>query len=147
MREARFDPLWSAAHTIAENERTLQAIGCPSSSFRHGRCVGTPTPPQGMETPMNKRTLFKFRLYTADHTMNSTEALANLTALCALHLPDRHEIEVVNVLLNPRRALADQIRMTPTLLKLSPSPVQRITGTLSQTPLVLAALGLQTAPA
>jgi circadian clock protein KaiB len=96
---------------------------------------------------MNKRTLFKFRLYTADHTMNSTEALANLTALCALHLPDRHEIEVVNVLLNPRRALADHIRMTPTLLKLSPSPVQRITGTLSQTPLVLAALGLQTAPA
>jgi circadian clock protein KaiB len=106
-----------------------------------------------METPyefyatMNKRALFKFRLYTADHTMNSTEALANLTALCALHLPDRHEIEVVNVLLNPRRALADHIRMTPTLLKLSPSPVQRITGTLSQTPLVLAALGLQTAPA
>jgi circadian clock protein KaiB len=51
------------------------------------------------------------------------------------------------VLLNPRRALADHIRMTPTLLKLSPFPVQRITGTLSQTSLVLAALGLQTAPA
>ena len=106
-----------------------------------------------METPyeiyatMNRRAWFKFRLYTADHTMNSTEALANLTALCALHLPDRHEIEVVNVLLNPRRALADHIRMTPTLLKLSPFPVQRITGTLSQTSLVLVALGLQTAPA
>jgi hypothetical protein len=32
---------------------------------------------------MKERALFKFRLYTADHTMNSTEALANLTALCA----------------------------------------------------------------
>jgi circadian clock protein KaiB len=88
---------------------------------------------------------WKFRLYTADNTMNSAAALANLTALCATYLPDRHEIEVVNVLVNPRRALADRIRMTPTLLKLSPSPVQRITGTLSQTPLVLAALGLQSA--
>ena len=112
--------------------------------------------PQGMETTVkssvldlrpraatNKQALFKFRLYTADHTSNSAEALANLTALCAAYLPDRHEIEVVNVLANPRRAVADHIRMTPTLLKISPSPMKRITGTLSQTPLVLAALGLQ----
>ena len=92
---------------------------------------------------INKQALFKFRLYTADHTANSAEALANLTALCATYLPDRHEIEVVNVLANPGRAVADHIRMTPTLLKISPSPVKRITGTLGQTPLVLAALGLQ----
>jgi circadian clock protein KaiB len=97
----------------------------------------------GLYATMNEHALFKFRLYTADNTMNSAEALANLTALCATYLPNRHEIEVVNVLVNPRRALADHIRMTPTLLKLSPSPVQRITGTLSQTPLVLAALGLK----
>jgi circadian clock protein KaiB len=82
-------------------------------------------------------------LYTADDTTNSAEALANLTALCATHLPDRHEIEVVDVLVNPQRALADHVRMTPTLLKISPAPVKRITGTLSQTSLVLAALGLQ----
>jgi circadian clock protein KaiB len=90
---------------------------------------------------------WKFRLYTADNTMNSTRALANLTALCATYLPHRHEIEVVNVMVNPRRALADHIHMTPTLLKVSPSPVQRITGTLGQTRLVLAALGLQSAVA
>jgi circadian clock protein KaiB len=90
---------------------------------------------------------WKFRLYTADNTMNSTRALANLTALCAAYLPHRHEIEVVNVRVDPRRALADHIRMTPTLLKLSPSPVQRISGTLSQTRLVMAALGLPSAVA
>jgi circadian clock protein KaiB len=101
-----------------------------------------------METTMRSTLLrWKFRLYTADNTMNSSRALANLTALCATYLPHRHEIEVVNVLVNPRRALADRIRMTPTLLKVSPSPVRRITGTLSQTPLVLAALGLQSAVA
>jgi circadian clock protein KaiB len=101
----------------------------------------------GPHAATGKRARFKFRLYTADNTVNSAKALANLTALCVTYLPDRHEIEVVNVLLNPRRALADHIRMTPTLLKLSPSPVQRITGTLGQTRLVLAALGLQLSPA
>jgi circadian clock protein KaiB len=32
---------------------------------------------------------------------------------------------------NPRRALADGIIVTPTLLKLSPSPVQRVIGNLN----------------
>jgi circadian clock protein KaiB len=93
--------------------------------------------------PMNKPALFKFRLYTADSTINSAEALANLTALCDTYLPDRYEIEVIDVLVNPQRALVDQIRMTPTLLKVSPAPAQRITGTLSETSEVLAALGLE----
>jgi circadian clock protein KaiB len=97
--------------------------------------------------PMNKSVLFKFRLYTADNTLNSTEALANLTALCDTYLPERHEIEVVDVLVNPQRALVDQIRMTPTLLKVSPPPAQRITGTLSETSEVLTALGLEPSPA
>ena len=58
---------------------------------------------------------------------------ANLDALCRTHLPDRHEIEVVDVFREPKRALADGIFMTPTLVKLAPPPVRRIVGTLSQT--------------
>ena len=91
---------------------------------------------------MSKRSRFKFRLYTADDTLNSVQAIANLTALCEIHLPNHHEIEVVDVFAHPQRALADKIRMTPTLLKLSPLPARRIIGTLSQTKLVLVALGL-----
>ena len=74
---------------------------------------------------------------------NSARALANLTALCRGHLPDRHEIEVVDVFREPKRALADAIFMTPTLIKLAPSPARRIVGTLSQTQTVLQALGLE----
>ena len=95
---------------------------------------------------MNEYPLFKFRLYTADNTINSTEALVNLTTLCDTYLPERHEIEVVDVLVNPERALVDEIRMTPTLLKVSPSPAQRITGTLSETSDILAVLGLEPTP-
>ena len=101
----------------------------------------------GSEPTMSRRALFKFRLYVAGDTQNSVNAIANLTALCRAHLPDRHEIEVVDVFREPKRALADAILMTPTLVKLTPSPVRRIVGTLSQTIPVLQALGLGTVAA
>lgn len=93
---------------------------------------------------MSRRAVFKFRLYVADDALNSAQALANLTALCRTHLPQRHEIEIVDVFREPTRALADGIFMTPTLVKLAPSPARRIVGTLSQTQTVLLALGLET---
>jgi circadian clock protein KaiB len=92
---------------------------------------------------MSARTRFRFRLYVADDADNGALATANLTALCQTYLPGRHEIEVIDVLLDPLRALADNIMMTPTLVKLSPSPVRRIIGTLSQMQPVLLALGLE----
>jgi circadian clock protein KaiB len=85
---------------------------------------------------------FRFRLYIAGDTLNSAQALANLSALCRLHLPDRYEIDIVDVFQQPERALADGIFMTPTLVKLAPSPVQSIVGTLSQTQTVSLVLGL-----
>ena len=86
---------------------------------------------------------FKFRLYVAGDAQNSAQAVANLTALCRTYLRDRHAIEVVNVFREPERALADGILMTPTLLKLAPSPAPRkIIGTLSQTQPLLLALGV-----
>ena len=75
--------------------------------------------------------------------MNSAQARVNLAALCRTHLAGRHEIEVVDVFREPRRALADAIFMTPTLVKLAPLPVRTIVGTLSQTHIVMQALGLQ----
>lgn len=89
------------------------------------------------------KTRFKFRLYVAGDAQNSAEAVANLTALCRTYLEDRHAIEVINVFKDPKRALADRIFMTPTLVKIAPSPSLRIVGTLNQTQPVLDALGLQ----
>jgi len=92
---------------------------------------------------MKRPEKFKFRLYVAGDAQNSTQAIANLSALCRGRLLDRHEIEVVDVFRYPQRALADGVMMTPTLVKLSPPPVRRIVGTLSQTLPVLQALGLE----
>jgi circadian clock protein KaiB len=91
---------------------------------------------------MTSRTAFKFQLYVAADSQNSTQATANLQAICRQYLPGRHEIEIVDVFREPQRALAEDIRMTPTLLKISPRPARRIIGTLSQTQRVLDTLGL-----
>ena len=91
---------------------------------------------------MSRSALFKFRLYVAGDTPNSALAIANLTALCRAELANRHAIDIVNVFREPKRALADNILMTPTLVKLAPAPMRRIVGTLSQTQPVFQALGI-----
>jgi circadian clock protein KaiB len=96
------------------------------------------------ELTVSRRARFKFRLYIAGDAQNATRAAANLKALCRAHLADRYDIEIVDVFREPERALADGIFMTPTLVKLAPSPApRRIVGTLSQTEPVLQALGLE----
>lgn len=91
-----------------------------------------------------RRTQFRLRLYVAGDTQNSARAIANLAAICRAHLPERHHIEVVDVMREPARALADGVLMTPMLVKVGPVPVRRIVGTLSQTQAVLEVLGLET---
>ena len=92
---------------------------------------------------MKPKDLFKFKLYVAGDTPNSARALINLTALCRVRLPDRYKIEIIDVLKHPKRALADGILMTPTLVKLVPSPIRTIVGTLNNTSIVLQTLGLE----
>lgn len=94
---------------------------------------------------MTRLSHFKFRLYVAGDALNSVQARARLLALCQEKLPERHDIEIVDVLTHPERALADSVFMTPMLVKLSPLPERRIVGTLSQTALVIQTLGLEAA--
>jgi circadian clock protein KaiB len=91
---------------------------------------------------MNPLSKFKFRLYVAGDTRNSMQALANLKRFCQTYLADGHEIEIFDVFKEPCQALEDGIFMTPTLVKLSPSPMIRIVGTLNQTEVLVQAFGL-----
>jgi len=92
---------------------------------------------------MSRQARFKFLLYVAGRSQNSVRAAANLTVICQTYLADRHQIEVVDVFKEPKRALADDVLMTPMLIKLAPSPVSRIVGSLSNTKTVLESLGLE----
>jgi len=86
--------------------------------------------------------VFNFRLYIAGDSANSLQAKANLVEICERHLPERHEIEIIDVLLDPKRALRESIFMTPTLVTDSPYPGHRIVGTLSHAGPILQILGL-----
>jgi circadian clock protein KaiB len=88
-----------------------------------------------------KKAVVRLRLYIAGNAPNSVHAMANAKALCSEHRANGYVLEVVDLMVHPLRALTDGIVVTPTLLKLSPRPVLRIIGTLSDTNEVLAALG------
>ena len=85
---------------------------------------------------------YVFKIYLAGGAPNSVRALANLYALCRKHFPESHRIEVIDVLQEPRRALAEAILVTPTVVKISPAPELQIIGNLSEEDEVLRALGL-----
>lgn len=91
---------------------------------------------------MSRPALYKFRLYVAGNTPNSAQARANLGTLCRLHLPGRYMIEIIDVVKDPQRALVDGVLMTPSLIKLAPSPVRMIVGTLNRSDSLMEVLGL-----
>ena len=80
------------------------------------------------------------RIYVAGNGPNSLRAVANAKAICNEHFTARYELEVVDMLKHPKRALADGIIVTPTLLKLLPLPEMRLIGSLSDSAQVLLAL-------
>jgi circadian clock protein KaiB len=82
------------------------------------------------------------RLFVAGRLVNSTRAIENLKRLCAQHLDGRFELEVVDVLSEPLRAVADDVLVTPTLVRLTPAPRVELVGDLSDPSVVLAALGI-----
>ena len=71
------------------------------------------------------------RLYVTGNAPNSVSAIANAKAICAEYFASRHELEIVDLLVEPLRALPDGIIVTPTLVKVLPLPVLRIVGNLS----------------
>lgn len=88
---------------------------------------------------------YLLRLYVADNAPNSVRAMSNLQAIYDEHLAGRRELEVVDVLQEPQRALDDNVLVTPTLVKLSPLPEVKIVGNLSDKARVLSALGVKEA--
>jgi circadian clock protein KaiB len=84
---------------------------------------------------------WQLRLYVVGQTAKSNAALANIKRICEAHLVGRYEIEVIDLMENPRLAAGDQILAVPTLVRKLPEPVKKIIGDLSQAERIL--LGLE----
>jgi circadian clock protein KaiB len=86
---------------------------------------------------------WQLRLYVAGATAKSVAALANLRRLCEEHLPGRYDIEVIDLLVNPKLAAGDQILAVPTLVRKFPEPLRKIIGDLSNEERVLVGLDIK----
>jgi circadian clock protein KaiB len=87
------------------------------------------------------------RLYIAGGAPHSVQALAHLKALLAAGVSSNGNhpqvnLEVVDVLEEPLRALDDGVFVTPTLVVLAPTPA-RIIGSLSEREKVARLLGFE----
>jgi circadian clock protein KaiB len=93
-----------------------------------------------MGSAKTRKAGLRLRLYVAGNAPNSVTAIANARAICTEHFSSGHEIEIVDLLEYPLRALADGIVVTPTLLRMSPLPIRRLIGNLGDAHQVLVAL-------
>ena len=88
---------------------------------------------------------WKLRLYVTDWTPRCTIAYRNIKRICAEHLNDRCEIEVIDLLENPGVARSEQIVAIPTLVKITPKPERVLVGDFSKEERVLKGLDIETA--
>jgi circadian clock protein KaiB len=86
--------------------------------------------------------MWQLRLYVAGQTSKSMAAFANLKDICEQHLKGKYEIEVIDLLENPRLAKGDQIFAIPTLVRKLPQPIRKIIGDLSNKERVLVGLNI-----
>jgi circadian clock protein KaiB len=83
------------------------------------------------------------RLYIAGRSPKCVAALTNLKRFCEEHMAGQYDIEVVDLLENPRLAKDDQIIAIPTLVRRLPEPLRKIIGDLSNSERVLVGLDLK----
>ena len=91
--------------------------------------------------------MYTFRLYVTGQSATTVNTIKQVQQMLRDQLvsgEDEQELEVINILETPQRAIEDKVFATPTLVKLSPPPSRRIIGDLSDKQKVTVALELAT---
>ena len=86
---------------------------------------------------------YRLRLYISGSTPRSTQAIANIKALCEEHLPGRYELEVIDLYQQPHLARDIQVIAVPTLVKEMPLPLKRFIGDMNDEEKLLIGLDIQ----
>ena len=85
---------------------------------------------------------WQLRLYVAGWTPSSVAAVRTVKALEAEYFPPGSTVEVIDLIEKPDAGLQDNVLAIPTLVKMSPAPIRRIVGNLSDLPKALKILGV-----
>ncbi len=87
-------------------------------------------PPDTSNVGLSRSACF-FRLYVAGASSRSQQAIVRVHELCRSQLNDDYTLEVVDIYQQPLLALEGRILATPTLVKIHPDPIKRMTGRVS----------------
>jgi circadian clock protein KaiB len=98
--------------------------------------------PEETKVPTTVVEVVQFRIYVGGDAPNSVLAVRNLRALCQERFDGNFSIDIVDVLLVPERAWDDGVMVTPTTMRLAPTPSPPVVGNLSDRQAVLQVFGL-----
>jgi len=84
----------------------------------------------------------RLRLYVAGEAPNSLAAVANLHVALARCAEHSVQVETIDVLRDPDRALRDGVLVTPMLVRVAPLPERRVLGNLRDRDTLLGVLGI-----
>jgi circadian clock protein KaiB len=87
-------------------------------------------------------THYRLRLFVTGTTPRSARAIRNIRVICEENLPGRYELEVIDIYQHPELVTAEQIVVTPTLVKEFPLPIRKLIGDLSDTERALVGLDI-----
>jgi circadian clock protein KaiB len=96
-----------------------------------------------MTSPSARDERKQVRLYVAGDGPNSESAIATLRSLLTEFSEAPVDLEIIDVLEEPERALRDRVLITPMLVKVAPPPERRILGRLGDRTTLLTVLGLE----
>lgn len=86
---------------------------------------------------------YVLRLYVTGMTPNSIRAIENLRAICDEYLPDRYDLEIIDIYQHPVLMQGEKIIAAPTLIKKLPEPLRHLVGDMSDRERVLLGLDLK----
>ncbi|HMI89207.1 MAG TPA: circadian clock KaiB family protein [Polyangiaceae bacterium] len=92
--------------------------------------------------PKGKHPQLVLCLYLAGDSPNSALAKTHLRTAIAHLAKEDVTLELVDVLRDPARGLRDGVLVTPTLVRVAPTPEQRVIGNLRDRSALLAGLGI-----
>ena len=121
----------------------MPVSSAPHGASHDGVSDDQDAPAPNDTAPDDAADALRLRLYVAGTGPNSVRARRNLEALMTRCGIPADALDVVDCLREPRRALADGVLVTPTLVRVAPGPRQVVVGCLTDTQRVVSALGLE----
>jgi len=86
--------------------------------------------------------MYKFQLYILKDNTNSIRAIEEIRRIFENEFHNQYTLDIIDLFMYPEKAQENSIFATPTLIKVSPAPIRRIIGDMSDRNKVLNALSL-----